>query len=491
MDKQGSTKPKVRLRLIVALPVATSILMLVGALLTSYLMPQQLPWPGQDSMPDLRTVILLSVFCTIILSFLLNLLAAFLISRNLKRLMVKASSMIPVGPESMQKSEAANEMKALGIILDEVEVTLDRFIQDSYILENLPEALITVDAAGEVRALNRRAARLFNTALWNIRGRRLEEIVPKSLRNESFHRMVLKGFEGTESHSSLIRLSTDAKAELVLWVGVSPVELSGGQRGVTISFKDQTDIVSVRNQIQKLERLAAVGKVSAHIAHEVRNPLGSIKTLTELIREDLRPDETQAKYADVILDQVGRLDRLIEDVLSFSRSSLLNVEKAELPVLLSQMVDLARHSFPEKGVKVEEHYDPVLPPVWCDPERLCQAFLNVLINAFEACGSGGHIKVSATYERGGTANGSVIGIRVKDDGPGIPESNLQKAFEPFFTTKSHGTGLGLACTYNIINAHGGRIELANRPSGGASVQILLPENHTLESPLDEPVEYHG
>jgi signal transduction histidine kinase len=262
------------------------------------------------------------------------------------------------------------------------------------------------------------------------------------------------------------------------WVSVHPLRTDSYlPKAITITIKDQASIVAIRNQIQKLERLAALGRVASSIAHEVRNPLGAIKTFTELIQEDLVPDDPKRTYTNEMLAQIERLNRLIEEVLSFSRDSIISIDDVDLEELLSKTISLARYKYPKSAVVVQEDYRPGLPMIWGDKEKLSQAFLNIFINCFEACGEKGWISVIADFEADMNETKRIVSITIVDNGKGIPPQQLNRIFEPFFTSKATGTGLGLAATHHIIMAHGGKIDVYSEPGRGTTFAVLLPEKH--------------
>ncbi len=471
-DQLGASL-RVSLRLAVVLPAVTLLSMLVLGFLISDRLPDLLTYHDVVR-TDVSLAVALTIFVMILVAFTGSLLVGLFISYRLRKLLNKAGSLIPLLDLSAQEIRAASEIEALGIMLDEARVSLTRFIQDSYILEYLPEAVVTVDRMLQVTALNRKAARVFHSELWNLKGSKLDRLIPKNVSNEAFYRLVRKGLAGEESSTQMMTISLGEGKDLQFWLSINPVRQEEGFSGVTITFKDHLDIVSVRNQIQKLERLAAVGQVSAHIAHEVRNPLGAIKTLTELAREDLPADDPRRGYSDVVLQQVERLNRLVEDLLSFSRDAIVCIEPVDIRDVLSRAVTVARHNFADHPPDIVERYRDDVPELVGDSERLVQAFLNIIVNACEATGQGGQVVVSAERGMGPEGGNGHISVSITDNGPGIPMEEQARIFEPFHTTKAKGTGLGLPCSQHIILAHGGHLDVSSELGRGATFSVLLP-----------------
>lgn len=229
-------------------------------------------------------------------------------------------------------------------------------------------------------------------------------------------------------------------------------------------------------ELERRERLAALGEMAAGVAHEIRNPLGGIGLYASLLDRDLRDRPAQLDIVRKLRAGVVNLERIVGDILSFAVDSEPDLHDVRLgPVLdgaLAQVLPRAT----EAGVVVE--IDPTLREtvVRCDAGQLERAIINLAINAVEASGPGGAVRIrqasgplrSARFE-------AMCRIAVEDDGPGLPVSSAQRVFDPFFTTKSTGTGLGLAIVHRIAMSHGGAVSAANRPSGGAAFVLSIPQ----------------
>jgi len=223
----------------------------------------------------------------------------------------------------------------------------------------------------------------------------------------------------------------------------------------------------------RAERLATAGRLASGIAHEIGNPLGAITGYVELATDRLGAgDAGRAEAADFLArvgEEAQRIDRIVRDLLDLSRPAAA----AHGPVELARPVDaalrLARVQPRFKAVDVELDLAPGLPPVLADERRLAQVFLNLFLNAGDAMGGGGKVRVSAR------ADGAAVLVRVADTGPGVPPEHLPRVFEPFFTTKGagQGTGLGLAISQGIVEAAGGELAAANAEGGGAVFSVRL------------------
>lgn len=236
-------------------------------------------------------------------------------------------------------------------------------------------------------------------------------------------------------------------------------------------------------EARRTERLAALGQLSAGLAHEVRNPLGVIKGSAEMLHQRLKSEEPlTSELAGNISSEVNRLNALVTRFLDFARPSRLEKRPQDIPELVDRSVKAVHDRWPDAPVAVERQYAPNLPAVPVDAELCEQVFTNLLLNAYEALADrGGHIRVAIAG--GGNLSGAQVGsrngvvIEIEDDGPGIPPELREQIFNPFFTTKKTGTGLGLSIVSKIVDDHGGWIRVAGHPGGdgkGTCFKVFLP-----------------
>lgn len=464
--------------MVVALPALLSLFMILSAtLIVAFAFPGLLV-PREMNEACFKQSVGLSTLLMTGLAFVGNLGAALFISHHLKSFILKIDHTIRHEPLLESSFEASSEIGALGIMLDQASITISKFVNDSYIIDNLPEAVIMVDFNGTIIRLNSNAAKLLKVGPEECTERNLRDFIPATPMSRSFYSLIDEALQGVAVHLRSVNFSTRENESRLYWVSVHPVWREQNlPTEVSISIKDQASITAVRNQIQKVERLAAIGSMASTIAHEIRNPLGAIRTFTELIQEGLFEGDPSTGYIKEILKQIERLDRMVEDTLAFSRAPVTTVKDVDLSELLSRTVALARYRFPGRAMAIDEDYKPELPTIKGDPEKLSQAFLNILINSFEACGEKGWIVISAGLAGDYNENGNTVCISIADNGTGISPEDTNRLFEPFFTTKSSGTGLGLATAHNILSTHGGLIEVDSKPGKGTTFQVLLPEKH--------------
>ncbi|MHB8525324.1 MAG: two-component system sensor histidine kinase NtrB [Candidatus Acidiferrales bacterium] len=221
-------------------------------------------------------------------------------------------------------------------------------------------------------------------------------------------------------------------------------------------------------QLRRADRLSALGELSAGLAHEIRNPLGSIEGAVQILQRPNLTDDTKQEFGKMAEEEIGRLKGLLTHFLQFARPPAPRRSPTNLGELLDAVRRLADETAKMTGCSVMVKLAEELPAVSVDPEQIKQALLDLVLNAIQATPGGGEVLLRAVRECD-----SVV-LEVQDKGTGIEEENLQKVFDPFFTTRSGGTGLGLPIAHQIVAQHGGHIELRRNPERGMTFSVVLP-----------------
>ncbi len=265
-----------------------------------------------------------------------------------------------------------------------------------------------------------------------------------------------------------------------LGVTISPILSRSGQlTGALCLLSDLTELAALQRQMQMKESLAALGELSAGIAHEFKNSLATISGYAQMIRSESQGDA--AENAQRIIQQTRELAHVVTEFLKFARPQELANEEVAVGQLVERVTSELRDSLPQAEIVSEGEFECVSG----DEGLLRQAVLNLVRNAAEAAGerpSGAQVIVRGAVEQ--TGGRTVQRISVADNGPGIPPADITKIFAPFFTTKANGTGLGLAIVQKIIVQHGGSIDARNRPEGGAEFTICLPMSRRRPTEVD-------
>ncbi len=241
------------------------------------------------------------------------------------------------------------------------------------------------------------------------------------------------------------------------------------------TFLDRTnkELVEARGLLAEAEKLAALGEMASTLAHEIRNPLVSIGGLARRAIKVVNGDNGGKRYLEVIVDEVGRLEKTLKELLDYVQEPEKSYAKKDLNHIVEECLELMHREFEEGSITVKKDLRAI-PPIWCDERQIKHTLFNILLNARQAMPRGGAIRVSSSV--GEDDAGGYVTCTIKDTGGGIPEAILHNIFNPFFTTKKGGSGLGLAISYRIVSHHGGKIEVENEPDRGVAFSVKLPLN---------------
>jgi two-component system nitrogen regulation sensor histidine kinase GlnL len=262
----------------------------------------------------------------------------------------------------------------------------------------------------------------------------------------------------------------------------APLARSGDVEAAVAVIRDMTRLHQLESEVRRGETLAAAGQIAMGLAHEIRNPLGAIRGAVQLMRRELGDDPRLGEYTDVLFKEVDRVNRIIEMLLDIGRPVTLRPVPLNVHQLLERVALLSEEMAGQRGVQIVRRYDPSLPPILADEDRILQVFHNLVRNAVEAMDRGGRLTLVTRLSMNplfakvdlGHGQRSMAEIQVMDDGQGIPEATRARLFTPFFTTKDKGLGLGLALCHRIIEEHRGAIQIASEPGRGTTVSCFLP-----------------
>ena len=248
------------------------------------------------------------------------------------------------------------------------------------------------------------------------------------------------------------------------------IETRRRERRTAALLQAQTEeIASARARVAQHEKLAALGQLAATIAHEVRNPLGIMRSAAQTLSETLPPSGADARRAsDFIIAEIDRLANVVHSILAYARPLQLAPRPVSAGALLDRALLLAGEELAARQVRVVRPAGDAVPAVLADTDLISQVLLGLLGNAAEAMPAGGSITLDTV------ARADAVQLRVADSGPGVPPELRRRIFDPFVTTRARGTGLGLAIARQIVEAHGGRIDVGDGPDGGARFVVTLP-----------------
>jgi two-component system sensor histidine kinase HydH len=335
------------------------------------------------------------------------------------------------------------------------------------VVEKMPVGLLTVNNQGTITSFNQAAESILHLNSEDARGR-LSRILPRQL------------WELT-SRLSGPRKSIQQEIDCSLPDGrVIPMDISissfeddtGAIWGQIVLFRDLTEVRGLQREIETNRRLASIGMLAAGVAHEIRNPLSSIKGFATYFKERYRNHPEDQKTAEIMIQEVDRLNRVITQLLEFARPLAIQKKRTPLQILINHSFQMIETQAQEKNIEIEKSFASEPLEAVVDPDRMSQVLLNLYLNAMQSMeGKGGLLTVSLSREKGPPPS---VKISVKDTGTGIAKEDLEHVFDPYFTTKQSGTGLGLAIVHKIIESHQGEIRVESEPGHGTTVSFYLP-----------------
>lgn len=328
------------------------------------------------------------------------------------------------------------------------------------LVSRMPIGLVALDRSGWVTALNSVAETTLGISADRVIGHAAKDVIPTVLAD------TLDDTDEPVEREVLCPVADGRRIPL----DVSAADLtddSGRRFGRVILFKDLTEIRALRQELEKNRRLASVGRLAAGVAHEIRNPLSSIKGFATYFKEKYRQSDKDRQIATIMIQEVDRLDRVVGQLLEFSRPIRLHCQQVALKPFFEDAFRLVDRQARQAGVsmKLEMPDDKLVATM--DADKMNQVMLNLYLNALDAMGAGGVLTVRVSGD-------GAIRIQVSDTGDGIEPKDQPHIFEPYFSTKKTGTGLGLAIVHNIVKAHRGEILVDSRVGGGTTVHITLP-----------------
>jgi len=243
------------------------------------------------------------------------------------------------------------------------------------------------------------------------------------------------------------------------------------KRGEGIIQKRVMERLRLKERLAHAERLSSLGEMAAGISHEIRNPLGIIRSSAELLKKKVAKVDPENSIPDIIVEEASRLNSIITDFINYAKPRSPNFGACRVEEVIGKNITFLEAQIKEQGYVIKKNYQNSLPEIMADGTMLYQSFLNILINAMQSMPEGGRILVEVS------SSDQIVTVHFDDEGQGIPNENLEKIWDPFFTTKEMGTGLGLGIVKNIVESHGGSIQIVNRPIRGTRVTIELPVKH--------------
>lgn len=371
----------------------------------------------------------------------------------------------------LQQSYAAltARLQEMDLELAQTNATLRKHLKEAdemrahvtAILESLDTGVLVTDEGGVVTRANAAAEKILGIPRTALEGRPSAAILREANLDRREYPLVLP----TGTAVSMVQ------AELN--------DLAGQSIGTLHLLHDVTRVRHLEERLQRRNRLAAMGEMIGSIAHEIRNPLGSVELFASMLRKDLKEMPQLRSYAEHISVAVASMDRLLANLLTYMKPDCSRAAWQETEPLVTDALTLAAHAISAPAIDVRVELDPQVSRLWCDGAQLKQVLLNLVLNAAQAMPQGGTVTVTLQADRR-RSDGEWPGIclTVRDTGPGIPPEHQSRIFDPFFTTKDTGTGLGLAIVHALVEAHHGRIDVESTIGQGTAFILTLPGGPT-------------
>lgn len=338
------------------------------------------------------------------------------------------------------------------------------------IFESMGSGLVGMDLDRRITALNRAAEEITGHESREVAGRRWESVFGDEIPPDEIERSTR--LEGWQVRRHEMRFRRRDGREVPLGISFWAVRSGRGElAGIIGVFQDLSTIKEMEERMRQADRLAAVGRLAANIAHEIRNPLASLSGAIEVLTRELPLDKNQDHLVQVVLRESDRLNQIIKEFLEYARPASLRPLPVNVGEVLDEVLLLLEHRALPAHFKIVREYDGPVSAV-LDPQQFRQAIWNLCINALEAMPDGGELRIGAGIVT--QRNTRKLEVWVADTGSGINPESLPHIFEPFFSTKPEGSGMGLAVVHRVVQDHGGDVEVRSDPGGGTTFTLRLP-----------------
>jgi two-component system, NtrC family, sensor histidine kinase HydH len=382
---------------------------------------------------------------------------------DVRHTVVMAAILLLVGFAGVVSLFLAQAYRATRVSLSRVEAFSNTLV------ENMPIGLVAVDEHGGIASLNQAAEAVL--------ARAPSKDAAENAGTTALPAPLGEVIEELRQGETLVEKEVRFPAQVGDFIPLEVIatalrEQGGGLPGYVILFRDLTQIKLLKEEVARTQRLASIGRLAAGVAHEIRNPLSSIKGFATYFRDRYRDVPEDQKTAGIMIHEVERLDRAVGQLLEFARPLSIQESPTSLQDLLEHSLQLIEKDARAKGTIIKSLISTQVGKVMVDPDRIQQVLLNLYLNALEAMDKGGTLTVG--LERGKETG--ELEITVSDTGTGIREEDLPHIFDPYFTSKPSGTGLGLAIVHKVMESHGGEVRVTSSPGAGTTVTLLLPSS---------------
>jgi len=425
-------------------------------------------------------------------SVLLSTLLAFVVSRaslapierisaQLDRISAGEFDLEPAVQRGDEFGAVSTKITGIGKQLRDVREIFGTLRENlNQVMSGLENGLLLFNAEGRAVLVSPSVEKFLGGSAEDFRGRLASEIFPAD--HPIRGALEITGDEIASAEGREVTLGAEGGAQRA-GVSAQVIREHGTRMGTLVTLHDLESRERIGSHLEVSERLAALGRVTAGVAHEVKNPLNSMRLWLEVLKSNMPVDPEPQQAVKMLDTEIDRLDRAVKTFLNFTKPLELNLEETDLRALLEDVLDAARPSISRAGLELHADLPEKFPPVLLDRQLIHQAVLNLLLNACDFTPPGGRVAV------GLRRSGEFAVIGVEDSGRGIPAEDQKKIFQLFFTTRPGGTGIGLANTFRFVQLHNGQIEFESEAGRGTTFRVELPLGRLAETPAAKVRDY--
>ncbi len=420
---------------------------------------------------QLQKFLLIAFFIGLGLTFIVTIFSTMNIIGRLTNLTHQAKQYKESNQAKINIIRSDDEIGELSVMMDEMANELIKKEKDlANILESIPYAVVTTNREGEIITFNKGAEKLTQFDRTEVIGKRVIDVPFKRNQNEFINLKTLMAGKKFEDEESYI---LDKNGNYYNVRVYSNLFYDNNDRviGSIMILRDVSKLKKMEEDLKRAEHMASLGRLTAGVAHEIKNPLSIIHAAAEAIKIEIDPQQSYIiELTDDILETSERMNELIVDFLKLSKGNIEEqTESIDILLIIDELLLLLRNRFDKNDIIVHKHFHIQEAIITSEKSKISQLLLNVLINGIQAMENGGNLSISVSKEH------STISIIIKDSGEGITTENLELVFDPFFTTKKSGTGLGLSIAYETVTQYNGTIEIISENSVGTTVIIKFPQ----------------
>ena len=344
------------------------------------------------------------------------------------------------------------------------------------ILNSMVSGVLTCDSRGKIITFNPMAEKITGYKAAEVMGRTFGEVLPQK---SALYNALENTLKGRNLRNLEVAIVSPERGLVPVSLSTTALhDLRGKKSGALLLVIDLTEVKELENKVRRADKLGALGTMAAGMAHEIKNPLSSMKVLSQLLPIKYQDEEFRNKFIEIMPREINRIDRIVESLLGFARATSPKFSPLNLKMVLEEDLKYYEDQAKKSGVEIVREFQAV-PEIMADPDQLPQVFSNLILNAIQAMPEGGQLKVALREGKKIENVLQSVQIEVSDTGHGITPANLARLFDPFFTTKYAGTGLGLTIAHSIVDGHRGSIDVKSEIGKGTAFIVTLPLSQEL------------